>query len=839
MKSCDATVVSPKRDTVREFTREFVMATATTAPPQLSVRTRTAGADTVVELSGKLSSTVPQDTRAKVIGLLEPGCRLVLDLSKLSEISGIGARLLLSFVRQVRAVGGTISATGVSPKLLDLVDAAGFLPLFQENLPASPISGVDRMEVPRIDAYPTHQVSGYAVRPGFPIPFGAKLVGRGINFAVYSRHAAACTLVLFEPGNKQPIAEIAFPPEFRVGDMFAMTVFDLDFEQLEYGYRMDGPFAPEQGHRFDRSKVLLDPTARSVCGGEIWGIPTDPSLPYPYRARILPEDFDWEDDRPLGLPMEDLVIYEMHVRGFTKSPSSGVKHPGMFAGMREKIPYLKELGVNCVELLPIFEFDETDNSRTNPITGERLWNYWGYNTIAFFAPNASYATTGAIGLQADELRALVKELHKNGIEVMLDVVFNHTAEGDEHGPTISFRGLDNRTYYMLTPDGHYYNFSGCGNTLNCNNPVVRGFVTDCLRHWVIDYHIDGFRFDLASILGRDPSGAPLSNPPLLEALAGDPVLGRTKLIAEAWDAGGLYQVGSFPAYGRWAEWNGKFRDCLRKFLKGEMGQVGEMANRVVGSPDLYLGRGATASINFVTCHDGFTLADLVSYNDKHNEANGEENRDGANDNNSWNCGAEGPTNDANVNALRRRQIKNALAMLLVSQGVPMLLMGDECGRTQQGNNNAYCQDNALTWLDWSLLEKNAELFRFCKLMIRFRKQHPVLRNASHPGPGAPEVNWHGTRPWCADWSGTSRVLAFQRLGPSGDGMDVVYVAMNMYWEPLEFGLPQPPQGRHWHRFADTSASSPQDICEPGTEPVLANQQQVQVGGRSVLILVAR
>jgi glycogen operon protein len=636
------------------------------------------------------------------------------------------------------------------------------------------------------------------------------------------------------------LAEIPLPPAFRVGNVFAMTVFDLDVDNLEYGYRMEGPFDPQAGHRFDPAMVLLDPMARTVCGRGVWGVRPETLGQYPYRARITPEDFDWEGDTPLHLPFEDLLIYEMHVRGFTRSPTSGVKHPGTFAGLREKIPYLKELGVNCVELLPIFEFDETENGRTNPVTGEQLCNYWGYNTVAFCAPNAAYAATGQYGFQADECKSLIKELHRNGIEVILDVVFNHTAEGNEQGPSISFRGLDNKTYYMLTPDGFYYNFSGCGNTFNCNNPVVRGFVVECLRHWVSEYHIDGFRFDLASILGRAPNGAPLSNPPLLESLAGDPILGRTKLIAEAWDAGGLYQVGCFPAYGRWAEWNGKFRDCIRKFLKGDEGQVAELAARLVGSPDLYQGRGAMASINFVTCHDGFTLADLVAHNEKHNLDNGEGNCDGANDNNSWNCGAEGSTSDPKIIALRRQQIKNALAILFVSQGVPMLLMGDECGQTQQGNNNTYCQDNALAWLDWDLVNSNADLLRFCRLAIQFRKAHPTVRNAQHPGPGAPEINWHGTLAWRPDWSPGSRVLAFHRIATSSDGMDVIYVAMNMHWEALEFELPSPPaHGRNWYVVANTAMPSPDDIAEPGRELPLSDQSKMCVGGRSIIILAVR
>ena len=493
-----------------------------------------------------------------------------------------------------------------------------------------------------------------------------------------------------------------------------MVVFDLNYEEIEYGFRM-GAAQPkvERGkpghHRFDTSQMLLDPYASAIGGRDVWGQTPDWDKPYPHRGRIVNDDFDWGSDRPLEIPTEKMVVYEMHVRGFTRHPSSGIKHPGTFAGLREKIPYLKDLGVNCVELMPIYEFDEFDGSRTHPETGERLFNYWGYSTVGYFAPKAGYAATGNAQdgtMVADELMTLVKDLHKNGIEVMLDVVFNHTAEGNEFGPTISFRGIDNVTYYMLTPEGYYFNFSGTGNTLNCNNPVVRGMVLDALRYWAAEYHIDGFRFDLAAILGRDQDGAPMLNPPLLEVLAHDPVLAKCKLIAEAWDAGGLYQVGSFPAFGRWSEWNGKYRDTLRRWIKGDGGLASELALRLQGSPDLYASRGPTASINFITCHDGFTLMDMVSYNDKHNEANGENNNDGANDNNSWNSGWEGETDDPEIKALRFRQMKNAFALLMVSQGVPMLLMGDEMGHTQRGNNNLYCHDNELSWLDWNLLEKN-------------------------------------------------------------------------------------------------------------------------------------
>jgi glycogen operon protein len=580
----------------------------------------------------------------------------------------------------------------------------------------------------RIDIYPTHRHEDYLLRAGRPIPFGASMVPGGINFAVFSRYATSCTLVLFEKGSKTPLVEIPFPDPFHIGNVYAMVVFDLDYESIEYGYRMDGPYQPDLGHHFDPSIILLDPYARLISGRDKWGQAPETDNDYQQRAMIVQDDFDWIADRPLETPLEDLIIYEMHVRGLTRHPSSGVKYPGTYAGIREKIPYLKELGINCVELMPIHEFDEFDNKFSNPDTGERLLNYWGYSTIGFFAPKAGYAATGPLGMQVDELKALVKELHRNGIEVILDVVFNHTGEGEEDSTTISFRGLDNKTYYMLQADGRYQNFSGCGNTMNCNNPVVRGLVLDSLRYWVAEYHIDGFRFDLASIMGRDSSGQPLANPPLLEALAFDPILGKCKLIAEAWDAGGLYQVGSFPAYERWSEWNDQYRDTLRQFLKGDMGQVRDIALLIQGAPNMYADRGPTASINFITAHDGFALADLFSYDEKHNWANGEENRDGHRHNYSWNCGHEGPTDDITINTLRRRLMKNGIAILLVSQGVPMILMGDEVAHTKRGNNNTYCQDNALSWFDWRRLEGEADMLTFVKHCISFRKRHRVLRN---------------------------------------------------------------------------------------------------------------
>ena len=703
----------------------------------------------------------------------------------------------------------------------------------------------------RIDIYPTHRHGELWLRVGRPQPFGATVVPGGINFSVFSRHAISCTLVLFRKGEPRPFVEIPYPDAFRIGDVWAMIVFGLDTEEVEYGFRMDGPHRPHAGHRFDRHNILLDPYARAIGGRGTWGVAAHDGDPMPFRGRVLIDDFDWQNDRQLELPAEDLVIYEMHVRGFTRHPSSGVKFPGTYAAIREKIPYLLALGVNAVELMPIQEFDALESDFFNPYTGEKLMNYWGYSTVGFFAPKAAFAATGHLNMEADELKALVKLLHRHGIEVILDVVFNHTAEGNEKGPTISFRGLDNKVYYMLRPDGSYQNFSGTGNTLNCNNPVVRNMVLDALRYWVAEYHIDGFRFDLASILGRDAEGNPLANPPLLESLAHDPVLGRTKLIAEAWDAGGLYQVGSFPAYGRWAEWNGRYRDTLRRFLKGDAEQVGEMANLVKGSPHMYLERGPTASVNFITCHDGFTLNDLVSYAEKHNMANGEDNRDGANDNHSWNWGHEGPTDDPAILALRGRLMRNAIAILMICQGVPMIHMGDETAHTKHGNNNTYAQDNELSWLDWSRLEENADLFRYVSRSIAFRMAHPALRRRYHLherdmiDSGFPDISWHGLREGKPDWSPHSRTLAFMLCGlhavllPGQTADDHIYVAMNMHWEPHTFELPRLRDGRRWHLFADTYRLPPDDIHEPGQERLLRAQRNLPVGPRSVVILVGR
>ena len=687
----------------------------------------------------------------------------------------------------------------------------------------------------RIDMEPTHEIQGIRCRAGHVFPFGARIIENGIHFSVFSREATGCTLVLYHKGETEPFIEIPFPDEFRIGHVYSMIVFDLDYETLEYGYRFDGPWNPEKGLRYDRNQVLLDPYAHSVSGRTVWREgPEDPLRPY--RGQIIPEDYDWNGDKPLELPHNELVIYEMHIRSFTAHPTSGVKYKGTYAGLVEKIPYLKELGVNCVELMPIFEFDEFENSRGD------LVNYWGYSTVNFFSPKAGYAATAPFDMQADELKNMICELHRSGIQVILDVVFNHTAEGNEQGPTISFRGIDNRTYYLLTPNGYYYNFSGCGNTMNCNNALVRNVVLDCLRYWVSAYHVDGFRFDLASILSRDENGTPMMNPPLLDSIAHDAVLGNCVLIAEAWDAGGLYQVGSFPAYGRWDEWNGRYRDCVRRFIKGAAECAPEMYLRVGGSADMYSGRTAAASVNFITCHDGFTLRDLVSYNEKHNEMNGEDNRDGSNDNHSWNCGTEGVTDDPQILELRLRQMKNLLTILLTSRGIPMLLSGDEFGNTQFGNNNAYCQDNEISWLDWSLLDKNRELFDYVRRLIAFRRAHPVLMTRHYDtgvnGTGYPELSFHGTTPWELDAQGPGLCFAslwaedHVRYGKQDDCF--LYVIVNAHWEEHQFELPVVPEQFVWHL-----AFSSDGISTDPDEEIPLTENSVKIGARTTAVLIAK
>ena len=683
---------------------------------------------------------------------------------------------------------------------------------------------------------PIDTVNGFQIRPGFFREFGAVAIPGGVNFTIHTHGATSCELLLFHRKAEEPYAVIPFPESYKIGFCYSMIVFDLDIEEFEYAYRLDGPYDEKKGLRFDKNKILLDPYARAVTGQSQWGHVNNAQ--HGYRARVVQSNFDWGDQRHHSIPMEDLIIYELHVRGFTMDESSGVKHHGTFEGLREKIPYLKELGVNAVELMPIFEFDEMRDVRL--IDENELIDFWGYNPVSFFAPNTSYCSSMEYNREGLELKTLIKDLHDNGIEVILDVVFNHTAEGNEFGPCFSFKGFDNNIYYMLTPDGHYYNFSGCGNTLNCNHPVVRDMILECLRYWVIEYRVDGFRFDLASILGRNDDGTPLSQPPLLRSLAFDSILGNVKLIAEAWDAGGLYQVGSFPSWKRWAEWNGRYRDDMRRFLKGDDFLARTAAARITGSPDLYdpAYRGGNASINFLTCHDGFTLYDLYSYNQKHNEANGWGNTDGADDNNSWNCGVEGETDNPAILALRKRLMKNACAILLCSRGTPMFLSGDEFADTRYGNNNPYCQDNLISWLDWSLLKKNKDLFDFFQYMIRFRKDHPVIRKDLEPSYlGIPAMSTHGLTPDETNFSGDSHVVCVRFAGynESTQKEDLVYLAVNSGWFPVTLTLPELPEHYKWEVAVNTGDPKCQFFHKNSMPTV---ESKIFLGERSVIIFVA-
>ena len=683
---------------------------------------------------------------------------------------------------------------------------------------------------------PIDTVNGFQIRPGFFREFGAVAIPGGVNFTIHTHGATSCELLLFHRKAEEPYAVIPFPESYRIGFCYSMIVFDLDIEEFEYAYRLDGPYDEKKGLRFDKNKILLDPYARAVTGQSQWGHVNNAQ--HGYRARVVQSNFDWGDQRHHSIPMEDLIIYELHVRGFTMDESSGVKHHGTFEGLREKIPYLKELGVNAVELMPIFEFDEMRDVRL--IDENELIDFWGYNPVSFFAPNTSYCSSMEYNHEGLELKTLIKDLHDNGIEVILDVVFNHTAEGNEFGPCFSFKGFDNNIYYMLTPDGHYYNFSGCGNTLNCNHPVVRDMILECLRYWVIEYRVDGFRFDLASILGRNDDGTPLSQPPLLRSLAFDSILGNVKLIAEAWDAGGLYQVGSFPSWKRWAEWNGRYRDDMRRFLKGDDFLAQTAAARITGSPDLYdpAYRGGNASINFLTCHDGFTLYDLYSYNQKHNEANGWGNTDGADDNNSWNCGVEGETDDPAILVLRKRLMKNACAVLLCSRGTPMFLSGDEFADTRYGNNNPYCQDNLISWLDWSLLKKNKDLFDFFHYMIQFRKDHPVIRKDLEPSYlGVPAMSTHGLTPDETNFSGDSHVVCVRFAGynEATQKEDLVYLAVNSGWFPVTLTLPELPEHYKWKVAINTGDPKCQFFHKNSMPTV---ESKIFLGERSVIIFVA-
>jgi len=687
---------------------------------------------------------------------------------------------------------------------------------------------------------PLDVVEGFKIRPGFFRMYGACVASNGVSFTINSHGATRCTLLLFKPQAPKPYARIPFPDSYRIGDTYSMLVYDIKPDEFEYAFSFDGPYEPAKGLLFNEENVLLDPYSRAVTGQRKWGEKPEGGKDFEYRARVVKSSFDWGNIKQLEQPFEDLVIYETHVRGYTKDKSSGVSAPGTFAGLKDKIPYLKDLGINAVELMPIFEFDEMESARV--IDGVQLYNYWGYNTVSFFAPNTSYAFNEEHNHEGDELKSLIKALKENGIEVILDVVFNHTAEGNEMGPCFSFKGIDNNVYYMLTPDAHYYNFSGCGNVMNCNHPVVRSFIIDCLRHWAIEYRVDGFRFDLASILGRDQNGAPMANPPILESLAFDPVLGKMKLIAEAWDAGGLYQVGSFPSWNRWAEWNGRYRDDMRSFLKGDDGMAGNAITRITGSRDLYSpeSRGHKASVNFMTCHDGFTLYDLYSYNEKHNEKNGWNNTDGDNNGHSWNCGAEGETDDPNVNGLRRRLIKNAFAALLCSRGPAMFFAGDEFCNTQFGNNNAYCQDNIISWLDWSRLEKFKEIHDFVRHMIQFRKEHPILRKMTKPSSCQfPEISVHNGTPFNASTDYKTKLIGIMYAGRNEEDTedDIVFYCMNAYWEPLVMQLPVLPNGKHWH--VDTNTNAEYFDGEDFTAKTeLLGVNTIRVPARTTIILVA-
>jgi glycogen operon protein len=708
------------------------------------------------------------------------------------------------------------------------------------------------------------------VNNGRALPLGAALSGDGVNFAIFSRNASAVTLILFEsadPGS--PYREIKLDKrENKTGSIWHCFIKGLKAGAC-YQYRVDGPYFPERGQRFNPNRPLLDPYAKALTDTSKWDYgkclgynPKKPGgdLSFSYnedsahqpRCIVIDDDFDWQGDKPLNYPLRFSVIYETHVKGLTAHPQSGVKHPGTYRGVIEKIPYLKDLGITSLELLPVQEFNENEFPRRNPQTNEVLKNYWGYSTVSFFAPKGSYSADSNPGAQVREFKEMVRELHKAGIEVILDIVFNHTAEGSETGPTISFRGLDNSIYYMLNENHRYYqNFSGCGNTMNCNHPVVRTFIMDCLRYWVMDMHVDGFRFDLGSILGRDRNGNLMENPPTLERIAEDPVLSATKIIAEAWDAGGAYQVGWFPG-GRWAEWNDKYRDEVRKYWRSDPKETRHLATRLSGSSDLYLrdGRKPFHSINFITSHDGFTLNDLVSYNEKHNNDNGENSRDGSDNNLSYNYGQEGYTDDPIISSIRLRQLKNFFATLMISLGTPMILGGDEIGRTQQGNNNAYCQDNEISWYDWSLLEKNKSLYHFVKEMIAFRLRHPGLmrpefftgRNGSYNG--IPDISWFNEDGVSPNWEEIGYFLAFCIDGSRAETLadrddNDFYFMFNGSCNTQDFIMVPAPSKKQWVRVVDTGLASPNDIMPLGSEKVLPSQQIYSVKARSMVIMISK
>nr|WP_231993628.1 glycogen debranching protein GlgX [Pseudobythopirellula maris] len=675
----------------------------------------------------------------------------------------------------------------------------------------------------------------------YPLPYGAILREDGVQFVVYSRSATAMRVLLYKKANdREPYRSIECNPDTnRWGDIWSVFVPGLTAGEL-YHFQADGPFDPDRGHRFDPHARLIDPFAKALVGEFQAG---SDGVSRPPKCVVIDDHFDWQGGRHLRRPLSDTVIYEMHVRGFTRSPTSGAERPGTYLGVIEKIPYLKSLGVTAVELMPVHEFPTNESNGQKSTRG----NYWGYDPMAFFAPHRGYADSAEPGAQVREFKEMVRELHAAGIEVILDVVFNHTSEGNEEGPTFTFKGLENSVYYMLNADGSYKNYSGCGNTVNSNHPIVREMIFHCLRHWVYNYHIDGFRFDLASILSRDRSGELVPNPPLVEYIAEDPMLADTKIIAEAWDAAGAYQVGSF-ANGRWAEWNGAYRDNVRRYWRGDLGMTGPMATRLAGSSDLYQssGRKPYHSINFITSHDGYSLNDLVSYERKHNLANGEGNRDGDNNSYSANYGVEGPTRRVPIRRLRKRQAKNMMATLLLSQGVPMIVAGDEALRTQRGNNNAYCQDNALSWFDWRLTQRNAEMLRFSEALIALRLHQPTLRRAkfltgASEGHGAlPDVSWYGTDGETVDWNHTFHSLTCV-LGTAGlddDKARHVMILMHSGGKPQEFHAPKTVRGLTWRLAIDTIAEPPHDVFVDTPGPVLNTSQPIQMDHHTLKCYIA-
>jgi glycogen operon protein len=707
----------------------------------------------------------------------------------------------------------------------------------------------------KLDQY-LAETSGHAeVRPGTPLPLGPFEHEGGVNFAIFSRHANRVRLEFFDHAEDvTPERSIELDPSIhRTGDVWHVWVENVAPGQL-YAYRMDGPYDPEHGCRFNFNRLLLDPCATAISQRPHWDFKTaqgydrsepaqDLAISSQDNAGCMPkcifinDFFEWQKDRLLRHPWSHTIIYEIHVRGFTIHPSSSVEHPGTYRGLMEKIPYLLELGVTAVELMPVAEFNETSVTRKNPQTSERLKNYWGYDPVVFFAPKASYSSAGGLGQQKLEFKEMVRAFHQAGIEVILDVVFNHTAEADQLGPTLCFRGIDNSIFYSLADDKRFYrDFTGTGNSINANHPVVRDHILAALRYWMVEMHVDGFRFDLASVLGRDEDGNLLTNAPLLERIAEDPVLRDVKLIAEAWDVAGAYELGNFSQQ-RWAEWNDQYRDDVRRFWRGDAGMSGLFANRICGSADIYArsGKGPEASINFVACHDGFTLNDLVSYRDKHNAANGENNHDGKETNYSENYGVEGESTDAGINALRIRQIKNFLLTLFISRGVPMLLGGDEVRRTQRGNNNAYCQDNETSWYDWSDREHHQEIFQFTRGMIAFRNAHPIL-SSEHFYTDA-EIHWFGGRDALPKWTDPKQ-NHFACLIQENEHQ-ALYLMFNAGADPVDFRIPAAEPGMTWHRAVDTSREAPLDLFAPGDEPRCENEQTYALSPRSSAILLSR